>query len=419
MKSTQTSDPNKGIIVLNNGLRVVLENRPGRTVTSAFIVARVGSRHENETQAGYSHFVEHMLFKGTPKYSAKKISSEVEKFGGYLNASTSYEATNFYIRIPSISQHVAFKYLSEIFFHPTFPKAELEKERKVVIEEMHQREDDPHQKMYELGFRELFGKHPMGRPIIGYEDVIKTCSRESLMDYYHSRYIADNAVLSIAGGLWKKPHEKHDVIKQINDFFDQETAKNQVATAIKKVSVKQGLNVKHKKEGISQTYFLVALPGYVRSLYTGYELDVYQRIMGQGMSSRLFQKVREKLGLCYSIGCFNYPLLREGVFIVSGSSKENYEKAVDVTIKELKQSLTNITEKEVKDAKTGIIGQYYIDMDGVHFSADDNSTCMLDFNTVRDHEKSLNIIKNIKRDDVLNFMNNMWKDFNPSVVALS
>lgn len=420
MKTKQTlSDPNLHTFTLANGLRVVLENRPRRTVTSAFIAVNVGSRHELEQQAGYSHFIEHMLFKGTKKYSAKKITSEVEKCGGYLNASTGYETTTFFIRIPSVSQKIAFKYLAEIFFHPEFPQKELEKERKVVIEEIHQRGDDPYQKMYEVGFRDLYGKHPLGRPIIGYEEIIKTCTRENLMDFYHSHYVTHNSVLSVVGRLWRDQKEREQVIAQIADFFDKETATNRYATAVKKAELKQGIKAEHKKEGISQTYFFVGLPGVKSSLYGGFEMDIYQRILGQGMSSRLFQRIREKLGLCYSIGAYNYPLSREGLFIVAGSSQSDAERAVSAIIDELKKSLDDITDKEIADAKTGLLGQYYITLDSVHATAEENCLSMLDHDEVKDSAKVINIINSITTEQVKTYMKKLWKDFKPSVITLS
>ena len=419
-----THDANLLQYTLDNGLRVVLQNCPGRAVTSAVINVRCGSQHESEQEAGFSHFVEHMLFKGTAKYSAKAISSEVEKRGGMLNASTGHDVTSFYIRMPSISQNIAFKFLAEIFFHPAFPQKDLDKERNVVIEEINQIEDEPYQKLFAAGFKDIFGSHPLGRPIIGYEERIRTCTREQLKSYYHRYYTPTNSVLSIAGGLWKSDKEKNELIVQVEKYFNHTPVEGDTGFIFDtskrpKAKFAKGIKKEHTKAGLAQSYFFVSLQGYERNLYNGFEIDAYERIVGQGMSSRLFQRIREKLGLCYHIAGLNYQFNpKDSLFIAYGSSKASPERAIAAIIQELQSSLETITKREVADAITAILGKYEIDLDSVHFVANMNASDMLDFNQLRDHEKSKRLIAELTVEKVTAFMSKMWDSFKPTVITL-
>ena len=192
---------------LRNGLQVVLENIPYRNSATVGVWIPVGSRYENRTQMGYSHFTEHLLFKGTKRRTYKGISLEIDRLGGHMNASTSKEITNYYITLSPKFIDIALDVLSDIFFNSTMPQKEFDVEKKVILEEIKMGQDNPDDLLFDIFYQDAFGDTPLGRPIIGTLDSIENSNCDELKEYYNSQYGSKGTVLSIAGGLWSTDQE--------------------------------------------------------------------------------------------------------------------------------------------------------------------------------------------------------------------
>jgi predicted Zn-dependent peptidase len=345
---------------LDNGLKVVTEHIESVKSVAVGIWVKTGSRNESEELAGVTHFLEHMLFKGTEKRSSFDIALSMESVGGYLNAFTSSEYTCYYARCLDSQLDRALDVLSDMVQNSTFPDEELQKEKKVVIEEMKMYRDSPDDYLLEQFSTQIFPEHPLGRPILGFEDTVNSFSRDDLFQYVYERYQPWNIVVAIAGNI------EHDrAVDMVSGLFttDSEHRKNGSQQPPADYSKNNGVYTKN----IQQTHLILGRRGLSSNDDDRYKLLLANTVLGGGMSSRLHQNVREKYGYCYSIQSFNQSYSDSGMYGIYVGTDENYVDHVRELIhKELDKLMDEpIPDKELKEAKSQLKGKLLLSQENM------------------------------------------------------
>ncbi len=337
--------------VLPSGLRVVTEALPDRESVSIGVWVGVGSRHETLEVAGVSHFLEHMVFKGTPTRSAKEIAYSLERLGGVLNAFTTREHTCYHARILSDDLPMAVDVLAELSTRATIPGGEVLKERKVISEEIKDTEDTPHEHIHDLFAEHIWPGHPIGRPIAGTLATVNATTRAWLADHRKQFYRPDRILVAASGGL---SHSKVlALVKKHFRFGDV----SRIPVQTEAPNGRRPLRVVVGKD-ISQTHVVLGFPTWPFADKRRYSSLVATNLLGGGMSSRLFQSVREKRGLVYSIYSFQDSLRDAGYFAVYfACDPTQVVQASNLVLAELgRLSRNKISARELHDAKSQLKG---------------------------------------------------------------
>ena len=329
-----------------NGLRLIIKKMEGLYSVSCGVMVKTGSVNENEENNGISHFIEHCLFKGTTSRSAFEISDSIDRIGAQINAYTSKESTCYYIK--STTEHFgeALEVLSDIFFNSVFDDKELEREKGVVLEEINMCEDTPEDLCLDLLAQSYFGERGLGQTILGSDNNIKRFTRSDLIKYINDRYTPDNVVISVAGNVDVKATEE-----MVYKLFVQNFKNNKLVETAE--IIEKGVGNIHKSKDIEQCHLGIAMPAFSVIDDKSDPLNLANVVFGGGMSSRLFQKIREELGLCYSVYSYLSQYQNQGlVEIYSGVNNDSREKSFDAIINEIKKfGSEGITEKEFLRAK--------------------------------------------------------------------
>ncbi len=344
---------------LPNGVRVVLE--PVTHVKSAAIGlwCKTGSRHELDTEAGITHLIEHMLFKGTQSRTAKEIAESIEGRGGSLNAFTDKESTCYYCRVLSDDVSNGIEVLSDMMLHSLFDPEELEREAGVVIEEIKRSEDEPSDHVHELHLQNRWGNHPLGKPIIGTPESVSSFRRDNLVGYMDRRYRAENVLLAVAGNI------DADEVRRIAEPI---LGKIPHTTSDELPSRPHGTHRDDFVEkDVEQVHFCIGTDGtsvYDKELYTMIVLDA---ALGGSMSSRLFQEIREKRGLAYSVGSYTINYTSGGAYTVyGGTSPEKWPQVQELVAQEFdKVRKTGLEDAELDRTKRHIAGNLVLALEGM------------------------------------------------------
>ncbi|WP_043362369.1 pitrilysin family protein [Belnapia sp. F-4-1] len=328
---------------LANGLTVVSEAMPRVETVSFGAYVSAGTRHESEAENGVSHFLEHMAFKGTATRDAAAIAREMENVGGHLNAYTAREQTAYYCKALKEDLPLAADIIGDILTHSTFIPDELERERGVILQEIGQANDTPDDIVFDHFQATAYPGQPMGRPTLGTEDVIKRMKREALTGYMQHHYGPERMVIAAAGAL------DHDKLLGLVEqhFRDLPT----VAPPPPEAARYAGGEFREERD-LDQVHIVLGFPscGYKDRLH--YPSLLLSTLLGGGMSSRLFQEIREKRGLVYSIYSFAHPFDDSGLFAVyAGTGEAEAEELVPVTLEELRKVQTSVTQDELDRAK--------------------------------------------------------------------
>lgn len=345
---------------LPSGLRILTEHVPGVKSVSVGIWVKTGSRNETEEEAGITHFLEHMLFKGTEKRSSYDIALSMEAVGGYLNAFTSSEYTCYYSRCLDSELETALDVLSDMVLHPTFPENEIEKEKNVVIEEMKMYRDNPEEYAFESFSGQIFKNHPLGRPVIGYEETVNNFSRDDLYHYMSEHYQPWNLVISVAGNT---DHQK--VVDLVTEYFEnvEYGEKKEYDVPLSEYQVDQ----QRLTKDIEQTHLILGKRGLKANHDDRYLLLLANTILGGGMSSRLHQNVREQYGYCYSIQTFNQVYRDSGIYgVYVGTDQDYVDHVKELIFKEFdKIRDKRIPEKELSEAKSQLKGKLLLSQENM------------------------------------------------------
>ena len=335
---------------LDSGVTIVTEKMAEvRSVSQGFWFD-VGARDESASLAGASHFLEHLLFKGTLTRSAKDIADSFDAVGGDVNAFTGKEYTCFYSRVLDQDVDMAFDVLSDMITHSVIDPDELESERKVILEEIAMHEDSPDELVHDLFFRSMWGEHPLGRPVLGYQDTIGAVQRDEVAGYWRERYAPSNLVLAAAGNV------EHDRMVELAAAIDFSSTGKRTLRGDEAPAPVPGVEV-HKRP-TEQAHIVVGMPGLPRGHEDRHALALLDTVLGGGMSSRLFQEVREKRGLAYSVFSYRSMFADAGTFAVYvGTTPQNAETVIDIVRNELDSVLADgLTEAEFARAKGHLKG---------------------------------------------------------------
>lgn len=328
---------------LVNGLTVATDAMASVETASLGVWIGVGSRNEPEAANGVAHLVEHMLFKGTAKRDAFRISADIENVGGHLNAYTGREHTTYYAKVLKDDVPLAFDVLSDMLQHSRFAPDELDKERQVIIQEIGQAEDTPDDIIYDQWIATCFQGQALGRPILGTAEVIADLPRQALLDYVGRHYGPANMVIAAAGRV------EHDrVVDMAQRLFDRlPTADVPAPTSASYVGGES-----REERDLEQAHVVLGFPGVPLTDDDYFASQVLSTLLGGGMSSRLFQEVREKRGLVYTIHSFAWPMTDAGLFgIYAGTAPERVGELVPVVCDEIGRLSGSLTEEEVARAR--------------------------------------------------------------------
>lgn len=342
---------------LPNGLRVVMEAIPFVRSVSFGIWVRNGSRNENIQTNGISHFIEHMMFKGTQKRTARDIADTMDSVGGQLNAFTSKEYTCYFARTLDTHFDVALDVLTDMFFHSRFDASEIQKERNVILEEISMYEDTPEDLVVDLLQYQTFLKNPLGLNILGTPDTIGAFEREDFIKYFQSNYRPQNTVIAIAGNI-----DEAEILEKISVAFGNFQGPNQVGDD-SRAAYTPGFSAREKD--IEQVHLCMGFPGIPTGLDESYALAAVNTIFGGGMSSRLFQKIREEHGLVYSVYSYNSSYWDTGVFIIYAAlNPAHIYDVLRLIVDEVKRMFTDkITKDQLSRAREQLKSNFLLSLE--------------------------------------------------------
>lgn len=383
---------------LSNGLTVLLDKMPQVESVSIRILFKVGSRDERDSIDGISHILEHMFFKGTDKRSAMDIAQEFDMIGGYLNAYTGKERTVYYAKVLKDDLSTAVDVLSDIVINSTYNKDELTKEQNVICQEISDAEDNPEDVLFEALFKKAFENHQIGKPIAGTHDSVLSCTRDDLVKYFSKYCSPQNAFLSISGNF-----NEDDALRLISEKFGQwENKSNGIEDHIKPQYVGGDIRI---KKPIEQAHISISFNGVSVMDHDYYIHQIAAIIAGGSMSSRLFQEVREKRGLAYSISAFSTNYSDCGIWgIYASTEPKSLNELVNVSIDELKKMTFDINEKELKTAKAQIKASLLMSMESSGSRAEKLVNNLSTFGRVISNEEVVAKIEAITVDDIQSCM---------------
>ena len=331
------------VSTLPNGLRILTDAMPQLETTALGIWVGSGSRHETDAQHGLSHFLEHMAFKGTSRRSARAIAEEIESAGGDLNAGTSTEQTAYYARVLAEDTGLALDILADILTDSSFDPVEIDREKSVVIQEIASVEDTPDDLVFEMLTRTAYPDQAIGRPILGTPETVGSFTRDAIADYVASQYGAANMIVAAAGAV---DHERFrdDVARHLSDLAP---TPHRPALPARYVGGQA-----REKRRLEQAHITVAFEAYSFRDPRHYAAHIFSHAVGGGMSSRLFQTVREDRGLAYAIHSFDWTYEDTGLFgFYAATSAAQVAELMPVALDCLAETTETLTEVEVERAK--------------------------------------------------------------------
>ena len=344
---------------LDSGLRVISERLTSvRSVALGFWIG-AGSRDETPARAGASHFLEHLLFKGTQSYSALAIAEIFDAMGGELNAATSREHTVVFVRVTDRHLEEALDVMSDMVYAPLL--ADIDSEREVVLEEIAMYEDSPQELVHDLFSRAVFGDHPLGRPVIGTRDVISSVGRRTLSTYHGSMYVPGNIVFAAAGNL------NHEELLGLLERAEQKVGGPPLrGRRVRSPLVKPPApSIRFHRKRTEQYHVCVGAPGIARSDRRRFAASILDGLLGGSASSRLFQEIREKRGMAYAVYTFASQYTDTGLIgFYVGTREENLAECLEIALGEIEDIAEgNVSELELERAKENLKGRILLSME--------------------------------------------------------
>lgn len=394
---------------LPNGFRIVTEEMPGLASASIGIWVTAGARHETPKQNGIAHFLEHMAFKGTKRRTALQIAESIEDVGGYINAYTSREVTAYYARVLQNDVPLALDVIADILLNPTLENAEIEVERGVILQEIGQALDTPDDVIFDWLQEEAYPDHPMGRTILGPTERVANFSRKDLQGFIKQHYGPEQMILSAAGAV---DHEA--IVKLAETLFGDMTP-----TPIFDVDAARFLGGERRQaKELEQAHFALAFesPGYRDdAIYTA---QIYASALGGGMSSRLFQEIRENRGLCYSIFAQAGAYADTGMTtIYAGTSAEQLPQLAEITIDEMKRAAEDMSPAEVARARAQMKAGLLMGLESPSNRAERLARLVQIWDRVPPLEETVAMIDAVTTGDVREFAQSM-ASASPAALAL-
>jgi len=405
-------NPDYKIEKLSNGLTVVMEEVPYiRSVSVGFLVG-AGSKNETKDNAGISHFIEHMQFKGTAKRTSLDIAQEMDAIGGRINAHTSKEYTKYYAVVLDTHTDIAIDVLSDMYLNSVYDKKELETERNVILEEINMYEDTPDELIHDLSTQYIWDGHMLGKPIIGDRKSVANIDRKKIIDYHKDFYTPDNTIIAIAGDIQVK-----EVMAQINDIFGGIKGKRDEHKEEFPHVIPGSKLVKKETE---QVHVCLTCKGVSFEQEERFAVSLLSTLMGGSMSSRLFQKVREERGLVYSI--YSYPSFyrNAGLYTTyAGTNLKNAQEVLDLIIEEYKDFKENpIDSAELTKAKEQLKGNMVLSMETTSSRMSWIAKSQYYYNEVRTLDEVFKKIDNVSAADLQQMANQLFSQVNMHLTAI-
>ena len=382
------------LTALKNGLRVATVERPQTETVSLGIWTNTGSAFETADVNGISHFVEHMVFKGTEKRNSLQISEDIENVGGHTNAYTSREFTVFYAKMLKADAELALDVLADFVMAPTFDAEEMVKEKEVVVQEIKQTNDDPSDIVFDYFNETAYKNQPIGRSILGTAKLVRSFDADKLRQYMSTNYAAENIVVAAAGNI------KHaDFVKMVEQRMGNLRAKTSYVKAPQIYTGGEFI----KKRDIEQAQVLLGFNGvdYHHEFY--YPIAVMSKILGGGMSSRLYQEIREKRGLVYTVYSFDNSHSQSGIFgIYAGLNQEEIKNYMPVVTDEIKKIMNEpVSDKEINRVKVQIKANILMALESSSSTAEVIARHQLCHNRNIPMEEIVEKIENVSKDDIM------------------
>ncbi|MFO7937511.1 MAG: pitrilysin family protein [Kiritimatiellia bacterium] len=384
------------ITTLSNGMTVLSTADPDAESVSAGIWIRAGGRYESDSEAGFSHFLEHMLFKGTPSRSSLDITRIIEGCGGYINAYTQEESTCYYTRLPCEYMENSVDVLADMYVNSLLADDEIEREREVIMEEIKMYQDLPYHQVQETLQEAMFKEHALGRPVAGNEESLSRLDHDCLAEFKDAYYRPSSTVMAFAGKL-----NHSDCVQCVEKYFGMLPAGEAYLPAELNSACTQDDLIVTGKE-ISQVHAVIGFRIFGRHDRRRYALRVLNALLGENMSSRLFQSVRERHGLCYSIQS-GYQLFSDGgIFSISGGFDASRAfSALELTASELRKLSENgIGEDELNRTQKYLQGTFRLALESVGSRMNFLGESYLNYRHVRSPEEMLSGIKAVQIEDV-------------------
>mgnify|MGYP000251165478 CR=1 FL=1 len=380
---------------LKNGLTIIGEEIPYLKSISLGVWVKAGSIMETKENSGVSHFIEHMLFKGTTNRTSKELAREIDNLGGVINAFTSKECTCFYVKLLDEHINIGIDVLSDMILNSRFDERDIKKEKSVILEELKMYEDSPDDLVYDLLLENIYKDHSLGMNILGDRQSLKNLKRESILDYYNEYYVPNNSIISICGNF-----KFEEIVKQIEEKFKTWQPKS-VDTTTTKPNFNPCIVKKNKDiEQVNLAMSLEAVP--LENDKEVYALAVINTVFGGSISSRLFQKIREEKGLVYSIYS-SQSLYRKcgelGIF--ASMSNEHLKEVYESIIEEIKiMKKYYLTDQEIKESKEQLKGSYILGLESTSSRMMSIGRSLLLNNKVESTDDILKSIDNVDRETV-------------------
>ena len=395
---------------LKNGLTIIGEEIPYLKSISLGVWVKAGSIMETKENSGVSHFIEHMLFKGTTNRTSKELAREIDNLGGVINAFTSKECTCFYVKLLDEHIDIGIDVLSDMILNSRFDERDIKKEKSVILEELKMYEDSPDDLVYDLLLENIYKDHSLGMNILGDRQSLKNLKRESILDYYNEYYVPNNSIISICGNF-----KFEEIVKQIEEKFKTWQPKS-VDTSTTKPNFNPCIVKKNKDiEQVNLAINLDAIP--MTNNREVYALSVVNNVFGGSISSRLFQKIREEKGLAYSI--YSSQTLYEdcgelGIF--ASTSTENIQEVYKSILEEIELIRNEyISPQEIHESKEQLKGSYMLDLESTSSRMMSNGKNLLMRNKVDDEQDIIDYINAVEYDDVVKIIKKVFNTENMGV----
>jgi predicted Zn-dependent peptidase len=348
---------------LDNGLTILTERMPGLRSVTVGIWVRRGSRHESPELNGICHFIEHAVFKGTKRRTALDIAIESDRLGGHLDAFTTHESTGFTMKVTDKGLPQAFDILADMLARPRFDSEDLQREQKVILEEMKMVEDTPDEFLGELFNAAYFPDHPLGRPIEGTAETVPTFNKKKTREFHAREFQPRNLIIAAAGNV-----EHEQLVEMAARAFDgsasTEVGTNDASTQTSKPAVAAPILIERKKE-LEQAHLIIATPWPSARSEERFAASMLANVLGGGTSSRLWQSIREERGLAYSVGAGGSAFSDVGVFnIYAGTSPEQLDEVLDLSLDELRRTVREgVTAEELELVKDQAIASILLGLE--------------------------------------------------------
>ena len=398
-------------IKTDTGIEVIFDKLESISTCSVGVFVKTGSRDESDTEEGISHVLEHMIFKGTPTRSYFEISEEIDYLGANVNAHTTKEETVFYINALTQFLGKSVDILFDIVTNSTIDEKELEKEKDVIVEEIKMYKDSPDDLVFETNYADCINGQ-YGKPIIGTEESVKGFTAKEIRKYYRERYTKDNILVVVSGNF-----DKDEIIQKINEYFGK-LADTKVDRR-EKIDFSFNAGKKTVSKDINQVNICISHQSEDYNSEKKVYTDILSNIIGGSMSSRLFQEIREKNGLAYSVYTYNQYYLSGGLTSTYiGTNLESYEKAIEITLLEFKKLRENgVTEEELQKSKNKYISRISFAMENPRSRMGILGNYYIRKNEILDTEKLKNEVNTVRLEDVNNFARMKYLEENITVLG--